>query len=98
MSRQSPVGADIGPQATPITLPRTQETNTTPETTDEASKSAEDTGNREVLTPEQGSDAIPDGGYGWVIVVCVLASNAVTWGGSIAQGSLSLMLCYSTDS
>lgn len=25
-------------------------------------------------------DVIPEGGYGWVIVICVALINAVTWG------------------
>lgn len=34
-----------------------------------------------VLPPGGESDA-PDGGYGWVIIMCVMAMNAGTWGES----------------
>jgi hypothetical protein len=37
---------------------------------------AEPTGVRE-QTPVQ---TVPDGGYGWVVVMCIAAINAVTWG------------------
>lgn len=29
---------------------------------------------------EESPSNVPDGGYGWVIVACIGATNAVTWG------------------
>ncbi|WVF69389.1 hypothetical protein IAT40_004165 [Kwoniella sp. CBS 6097] len=31
-------------------------------------------------------DEVPDGGYGWVIVLCLMATNAVTWGVNTTYG------------
>ncbi|KAK8858387.1 hypothetical protein IAR55_002614 [Kwoniella newhampshirensis] len=35
---------------------------------------------------EEDEDAIPDGGYGWVIVGCLIAMNAGTWGVNTTYG------------
>ncbi len=32
------------------------------------------------IEEEKAVDELPNGGYGWVIVVCILALNACTWG------------------
>jgi hypothetical protein len=32
------------------------------------------------IEEEKEIDELPNGGYGWVIVVCILALNACTWG------------------
>ena len=29
---------------------------------------------------EKGDDSIPDGGYGWVVIACLVGTNSVTWG------------------
>ncbi|WVR06169.1 hypothetical protein IAU60_003199 [Kwoniella sp. DSM 27419] len=34
----------------------------------------------------QEEDVNPEGGYGWVIVICLMASNAVTWGINTTYG------------
>lgn len=36
------------------------------------------------VVPEE-KDVIPEGGYGWVIVICVALINAVTWGEHTSQ-------------
>ena len=39
--------------------------------------------NEEMSLPrpeEEEKDVIPDGGYGWVNVGCIVAQNSVTWG------------------
>lgn len=33
-----------------------------------------------VAAEHKDSSELPNGGYGWVVVVCVLALNACTWG------------------
>lgn len=37
----------------------------------------------QIQLEEPPEDVIPNGGYGWVVAVCILMSNAVTWGKSI---------------
>lgn len=50
---------------------------------DEGELGAEEAGGR------VGDDEIPDGGYGWVIVCCMIAMNASTWGEFFARASMS---------
>lgn len=43
--------------------------------------SAEAEGNDVIpVGPVRADVPVPDGGYGWVVVACLVAMNAVTWG------------------
>jgi hypothetical protein len=52
-------------------------------------RSGQTTGGEKQLEQQQAVDEPPDGGYGWVCVVCVFLINAHTWGvNSVSLSSL----------
>ena len=51
----------------------------------------------EVGLEDDDDDKVPDGGYGWVVVACLVAMNASTWGESFGHGQISRATMWSRE-
>lgn len=67
------MSAAVTPQPTPIVVPGA-------DVGDTEGKTFQPGDGLSVEAPVMEEDKIPDGGYGWVVMACILGSNAVTWG------------------